>query len=138
MQAVCDADYGSDAEQRKRQFARLTTKFQTECHAVVFGKVDDEPVAKNLVFLAERHVQLDPEFGKLVYQEHRGNQYEGFGIAFHRMGRKLFNTVSTSLPCSASCAVRRGDVPSGSTCRFRGRCRMFCSRCAPVQPPGYR
>src|SRR5690606_2662167 len=83
MQAIGNAHHRSDAEERKCQFAGFAAELQAKRHTIVFGKMDDEPVAKNLIFLPGWHIQFYPKLGKLVYQEYRSNQYEGFGITFH-------------------------------------------------------
>ena len=75
------------------------------------------------------HVGLYPNLDNLVY-----NQYRKYDKAGYPALRKEF-THFYFLPLflASMLKVAWGTAPV-SVCRFRGKCHMFCSQCAPKQP----
>ena len=69
VQKVGNQYYSNNAEDTQEQFAIIACKLHSESHSVVFGKVNDEPVSRNVKLLTERHVQLYPEFQRLVEEQ---------------------------------------------------------------------
>lgn len=64
-----DKHHGENAEYAEYQFAIFSGKLQTESHAVVFGKMDDKPVTKNVNALSQGHAGFDQNLGDLINQQ---------------------------------------------------------------------
>jgi len=60
----------NDAKDAECKLSKSPTEGHPKGHAFIFGEVDQEPTAKDAVFLPQVHMSLDPNLENLVNDQY--------------------------------------------------------------------
>lgn len=120
----------SNAEQGQEQFGEY---FHTESHTTILGKVYIEPI-RNPDTLMPVHVGLYPNLDNLVYNQYRKYDKAGYPALRKEFTHFYFLPLLFSFDAQSGMGHCTKALCRYQVCRFRGKCHMFCSQCAPKQP----